>query len=104
MRIAIDDFGTGQSNLERLANVDADVVKLDKQFVAEGMRSKKGRDILWHTKQLTDAMNVDLIAEGVETIEQEQMLKDSGITEHQGFLRGAHSDQRRFWCASNNSA
>ena len=88
VKIAIDDFGVGHSNLERLANVDADVVKLDKQFVAEGLRSKRGRDILCHTKQLTDAMNVDLIAEGVETIEQEQMLKDSGITEHQGFLRG----------------
>ena len=71
VKIAIDDFGVGHSNLERLANVDADVVKLDKQFVAEGQRSKRGRDILCHTKQLTDAMNVDLIAEGVETVEQE---------------------------------
>ena len=35
MKIAIDDFGVGQSNLERLTNVDADIVKLDKQFVAE---------------------------------------------------------------------
>ena len=88
VKIAIDDFGVGHSKLERLANVDADVVKLDKQFVAEGLRSKRGRDILCHTKQLTDAMNVDLIAEGVETVEQEQMLKESGITGHQGFLRG----------------
>lgn len=88
MKIAIDDFGVGQSNLERLANVDADIVKLDKQFVAEGTRTKRGMEILRHAKNLTDALNIQLIAEGIETAEQQSLLLDAGITCHQGFFKG----------------
>ena len=86
--IAIDDFGVGQSNLERLAHVDADIVKLDKQFVTEGTRTERGLKILRHARELTHSLNMTLIAEGVETREQEAMLTAAGITEHQGFFRG----------------
>ena len=86
--IAIDDFGVGQSNLERLAHVDADIVKLDKQFVTEGTRTERGLKILRHARELTHSLNMTLIAEGVETREQEAMLTAVGITEHQGFFRG----------------
>ena len=89
--VAIDDFGVGQSNLDRLAHVDADIVKLDKQFVAEATRTQRGLTILRHAKALTTSLKMNLIAEGVETQEQEAMLTEVGITEHQGFFRGRPS-------------
>ena len=89
--VAIDDFGVGQSNLDRLAHVDAHIVKLDKQFVAEATRTQRGLKILRHAKELTSSLEINLIAEGVETQEQEAMLTEVGITEHQGFFRGRPS-------------
>ena len=88
VKIAIDDFGVGHSNLERISNVDADIVKLDRRFVADGRRSERRMSILRHVRQLTHSLGIKLIAEGIETAEQESMLTDVGIVEHQGFFRG----------------
>ena len=88
VKIAIDDFGVGHSNLERISNVDADIVKLDRQFVADCRRSERRMSILRHVRQLTHSLGIKLIAEGIETAEQESMLTDVGIVEHQGFFRG----------------
>ena len=88
VKIAIDDFGVGHSNLERIANVDADILKLDRQFVANSRRSQRYISILKHVRQLTNSLGMKLIAEGIETAEQESMLTDVGIVEHQGFFRG----------------
>ena len=88
VKIAIDDFGVGHSNLERIANVDADILKLDRQFVANGRHSERCVSILRHVRQLTNSLGIRLIAEGIETAEQESMLTDLGIVEHQGFFRG----------------
>ena len=88
VKIAIDDFGVGHSNLERISNVDADIVKLDRQFVADYRRSERHMSILRHVRQLTHSLGIKLIAEGIETAEQESMLTDVGILEHQGFFRG----------------
>ncbi len=96
IKIAIDDFGVGHSNLERMANVDADIVKLDKHLVARGTQSKRGLQILRHARQLTESLNINLIAEGVETAEQEATLARVGITEHQGFFRGRASSLEEF--------
>ena len=96
VRIAIDDFGVGHSNLERLANIDADIVKLDKQFVVEGTRTRRGLEILRHARQLTESLDINLIAEGIETPEQEAMLAEVGITEHQGFYRGRPTSPTQF--------
>lgn len=88
VKIAIDDFGVGHSNLERIANVDADILKLDRQFVTDGASSQRGLEILRHVRQLTNSLGINLIAEGIETAKQESMLTDVGIREHQGFFRG----------------
>ena len=96
VKVAIDDFGVGHSNLERLVNVDADIVKLDKHLVAKGAQSRRGLEILRHARQLTESLNISLIAEGIETLEQETMLIKVGITEHQGFLRGRPTSPSAF--------
>ena len=96
VKIAIDDFGVGHSNLERLSRIDADIVKLDKQFVLEATRTRRGREILKFARQLTESLNINLIAEGVETAEQEAMLAQVGITQHQGFFRGRPTSPAAF--------
>ena len=96
VKLAIDDFGVGHSNLERIANVDADILKLDRQFVANGRRSERCITILRHVRQLTNSLGMKLIAEGIETAEQESMLTDVGITEHQGFFRGRPTSPGEF--------
>lgn len=96
IKLAIDDFGVGHSNLERIANVDADILKLDRQFIANGRRSERCTTILRHVRQLTNSLGMKLIAEGVETAEQESMLTGVGITEHQGFFRGPPTSPGEF--------
>jgi EAL domain-containing protein (putative c-di-GMP-specific phosphodiesterase class I) len=96
VKLAIDDFGVGHSNLERIANVDADILKLDRRFVANGRRSQRSITILRHVRQLTNSLGMKLIAEGIETAEQESMLTDVGITEHQGFFRGRPTSPGEF--------
>ena len=96
VKLAIDDFGVGHSNLERVANVDADILKLDRRFVANGRRSQRSITILRHVRQLTNSLGMKLIAEGIETVEQESMLTDVGITEHQGFFRGRPTSPGEF--------
>ena len=96
VKLAIDDFGVGHSNLERIANVDADILKLDRRFVANGRRSQRSITILRHVRQLTNSLGMKLIAEGIETVEQESMLTDVGITEHQGFFRGRPTSPGKF--------
>ena len=96
IKIAIDDFGVGHSNLERMASVDADIVKLDRHLVAKGAQSRRGLEILRHAKQLTESLNIILIAEGIETAEQETMLAKVGITQHQGFFRGRPTSPAAF--------
>ncbi len=88
VKVAIDDFGAGHSNLERLAHLEADIIKLDRQFVGLSTQSRRGLAILENVQELSESLQITLIAEGVETEEQEALLATVGITEHQGFLRG----------------
>lgn len=97
--IAIDDFGVGDSNLQRMIEVDADILKLDRHLVVNGARSERGLEILRHAKQLAESLNINLIAEGIETAEQEAMLAEVGITEHQGFFRGRPTTPEAFLAA-----
>ena len=71
-------------------------MKLDRHLVAKGAQSKRGLEILRHARQLTESLNISLIAEGIETAEQESMLAKIGITEHQGFFRGRPTSPAAF--------
>ena len=89
-------IAVGVSNLERMIEVDADILKLDRHLVVNGERSKRGLEILRHAKQLAESLNINLIAEGIETAEQEAMLAEVGIMEHQGFFRGRPTTPEAF--------
>lgn len=81
----MDDFGTGYSSMNMLKNTPFDVLKLDKSFLDEFMESDRGRKIIEHTISMSQDIGLDIVAEGVETIEQAQFLSRCGCDSAQGF-------------------
>ena len=89
LSIAVDDFGTGYSSLAYLHRFPIDVIKVDKGFVdGLGMGDARGRSILKAVIQLSDALGVVSVAEGVETAEQARILLESGCQAAQGYFFG----------------
>lgn len=84
-RVAIDDFGTGYSSLSVLADMPADVIKIDKSFINKAMTEQK-KNLLYEIGRMVKILHKDIIIEGVETEEQEQFLKEGGFTCGQGYL------------------
>ncbi len=82
--LEMDDFGEGYSSLKLLQNVNVDIIKIDKCFLDETV-SKKGRVVVKHTITMAKELNLDVIAEGVESKEQINFLSDAGCDTVQGF-------------------
>lgn len=88
VRIAIDDFGTGYSCLSYLQNYPVNCVKIDKSFVHQLNESENARSIVSAIIALAKALNLETVAEGVETREQLIELAKLGCDYVQGFLFG----------------
>ena len=86
VRIAIDDFGTGFSSLSYLAQLPADTLKIDRSFVAGMTVSPQGLALVSTIIDLAHALNLKVVAEGVETEEQSRLLRLLNCDEMQGFL------------------
>jgi len=86
--LAMDDFGTGYSSLANLHHLPFDKIKLDKSFIAEIERSKRGRGIVRAVLAMGKALNIPILAEGVETWAQLGFLASEGCEEAQGYLLG----------------
>lgn len=84
--IAIDDFGTGFSSLSVLATLPVDVLKIDKMFVNEATSSVKYKKILKSIIDMSQQLNLKVVAEGIEDIIQLELLKSLGVKHIQGFL------------------
>lgn len=85
-RIAIDDFGTGYSSLSYLKRFPIDVLKIDRAFVRDADRNPRDATILAAIIGLAQALGVESMAEGVETVEQRDVLLASECHMMQGFL------------------
>lgn len=83
-KILMDDFGTGYSSLNMLKNVDVDILKLDKSFV-DDIGDPKGDIIVSTIVSLGQLFNMKIVAEGVETKEQYEFLRDIFCDEIQGY-------------------
>ncbi|PSN17994.1 diguanylate cyclase, partial [filamentous cyanobacterium CCP5] len=86
IRISIDDFGTGYSSLSYLYNLPADSLKIDKSFVSRMDRGNKNFKIVEAVIALSNQLQIDAIAEGIETQEQLDLLRAMGCELGQGYL------------------
>lgn len=83
--LLMDDFGSGYSSLNILLETPFDVIKLDKKFIENMMVSDKGRLILEQVVSMANKLELGLLAEGVETKEQVELLKSIGCDQVQGY-------------------
>ncbi|WP_231390201.1 bifunctional diguanylate cyclase/phosphodiesterase [Nocardia sp. CNY236] len=85
VRIAIDDFGTGYSSLSRLATLPSDILKVDQSFVAAIRSGSPAPPLLGVIAALSSALDLQVIAEGVETEYQAAVLTELGFALAQGY-------------------
>jgi diguanylate cyclase (GGDEF)-like protein/PAS domain S-box-containing protein len=85
-KICIDDFGTGYSSLRYLQQFEVDAIKIDRSFVAGVDGRLASEPIVRTILALAEAYNVRVVAEGVETAQQREMLRNAGCRFAQGFL------------------
>lgn len=83
--LLMDDFGSGYSSLNILLETPFDVIKLDKKFMDNMMVSSKGRLLLEQVVLMASKLKLGLVAEGVETKEQVELLKNIGCDQVQGY-------------------
>ena len=86
IRVSIDDFGTGYSNLESLKNLTVSQIKIDRAFVRNLMTESGDRAIVRSIIALGRSLGLQVVAEGVETVEQLHVLREFGCDLLQGFL------------------
>ena len=88
-KISIDDFGTGYSSLSMLQNMPIDIIKIDKSFINQSQ-------ILEVIMKLAKNMNLETVAEGVETSEQVQRLKELEVDLLQGYYYSKPLEKSEF--------
>jgi EAL domain-containing protein (putative c-di-GMP-specific phosphodiesterase class I) len=86
VRIAIDDFGTGHSSLNYLRQIPLDYVKIDRSFVVNITKAPHDIAIIKSIITLAHSLNLKVIAEGVETEQQLEFLRNHECDEVQGYL------------------
>jgi EAL domain-containing protein (putative c-di-GMP-specific phosphodiesterase class I) len=85
-RIAVDDFGAGQSNLDRVRQLDPDIVKFDREMVHAAARDAGCRESMQGIVDLLHARKCEVLAEGIETQQQADCALEAGIDLGQGYL------------------
>lgn len=100
VKISIDDFGTGYSSLMYLKRLPATELKIDRGFVRELERDPEDAAIVSAIVALGQTLNLQIVAEGVETREQQEFLTRLGCDSLQGFLLGHPMSAERFMQAA----
>lgn len=94
--VAIDDYGTGHSNLETVLSLPIKHLKIDQSFIRLGMKTEKGKAILENIISLAASLKVKTTAEGVETQEQLEYLRESNCNDVQGYLLSKPLGKKEF--------
>jgi len=85
-RLSIDDFGTGYSSLYRVKDIPFSELKIDRSFVIDALKSSSARAVIRSSLRLAEDLDMNVIAEGVETEEVRSLMQDMGCHSMQGFL------------------
>lgn len=101
-QIVLDDFGVGHSSFNSLADLPIDGLKIDQTFTASMVEDPRRRVLVRSILELAMALELDVVAEGVERCEQRQLLLDMGCRFAQGYLfsRPDTLDQALIWPAN----
>jgi len=86
IRVAIDDFGTGYSSMAQLSRLPFDTLKVDRSFVSQMTASEPDAAIVRLMVAFARALNLDAVAEGIETHEELELLREMGCSSGQGYL------------------
>lgn len=86
MTISVDDFGTGYSSMVYLKTFPIDILKIDRFFINDVLTSSQDAAIVKAVIAMAHSMNIKVIAEGIESTEQFELLKSMGCDYGQGFL------------------
>ncbi len=86
VRLMIDDFGTGYSSLAQLHRLDVDTLKVDQAFTHALSQGSEGELLYRAIVSMAAALDIHVVAEGVETVEQLRLLQSIGCNEVQGFI------------------
>ncbi|MEH6650193.1 MAG: EAL domain-containing protein [Motiliproteus sp.] len=86
VKISIDDFGTGYSSLAYLAELPIDELKIDRRFIDGSESDSRKQALIDAMLNIGRSLGLEVVAEGVETEQQSQFLKDKGCNLLQGFL------------------
>jgi diguanylate cyclase (GGDEF)-like protein/PAS domain S-box-containing protein len=88
VRIALDDFGTGYSSLSLLRQFPVDLVKIDRSFVEPVLTDRSAYAIVKAVLSMCRDMGLPTVAEGIETVQQRDLLRELGCSHGQGYLFG----------------
>jgi len=86
VQVAIDDFGTGYSSLNSLHQLDIDWIKIDRAFVTGINTDTQSFQIVNALVKMSEALGIGLVAEGVETQAEREVLERLNVTRQQGYL------------------
>ena len=86
VRLAIDDFGTGYSSFIQLRQFPVDLIKIDMTFTSSITTSARDRGLVAAMVQMSDTLGLEVVAEGIESAGQRDMLRELGCSYGQGFL------------------
>jgi len=94
IRLAIDDFGTGYSSLSRLGRIPVDTVKIDRSFIAKMESDLESREIVRAIMMLAHNLGLKVVAEGTETEQQIEQLRQLNCEMAQGYYFGRPTDHQ----------
>jgi diguanylate cyclase (GGDEF)-like protein len=96
VRVALDDFGTGYSALSYLGRFPLDILKMDRSFVRDIDSDPAAAGIARAVISMAHSLDLEVVAEGVDTEEQVPLLREMGCDQIQGFIYGPAVSRKRF--------